>query len=63
MSDLSTTTTREYLKPPVTEIGVLGWLRSNLFNNWYNSLLTVLVMLVLWKLVPSIVSWAFIDSV
>jgi general L-amino acid transport system permease protein len=62
MSDLSTTT-REYLKPPVTEVGVLGWLRSNLFNNWYNSLLTVLVMLVLWKLVPSVVSWAFIDSV
>ncbi len=63
MSDPSTTTTREYLKPPVSEVGVLGWLRSNLFNSWFNSLLTVMVMMVLWQLIPPVVNWAFIDSV
>ena len=63
MSDPTTTTTREYLEPPVTEVGMLGWLRSNLFNTWYNSVLTLLVMLVLWKLIPPLVSWAFLDSV
>lgn len=63
MNNPSTTATREYLKPPVSEVGVLGWLRSNLFNTWYNSLLTVMVMLVLWQLIPPIFSWAFIDSV
>jgi general L-amino acid transport system permease protein len=62
MNDPSTTT-REYLKPPVSEVGVLGWLRTNLFNSWYNSLLTVMVLLVLWQLIPPVVSWAFIDSV
>ena len=62
MNDPSTTT-REYLKPPVSEVGVLGWLRTNLFNSWYNSLLTVMVLLVLWRLIPPIISWAFIDSV
>ena len=55
--------TREYLKPPVTEVGVIGWLRGNLFNSWFNSLLTVAVLLLLWQLVPPFFSWAFIDSV
>ena len=54
---------REYLKPPITEVGVIGWLRGNLFNSWYNSLLTVVVLLLLWQLVPPFLRWAFIDSV
>ena len=55
--------TREYLKPPITEVGVIGWLRGNLFNSWFNSLLTIAVLLLLWELVPPFFSWAFIDSV
>ena len=54
---------REYLKPPITEVGVIGWLRGNLFNSWYNSLLTVVVLILLWQLVPPFFRWAFIDSV
>jgi len=53
---------REYLKPPVTEVGVIGWLRGNLFSSWYNSLLTVVVLLLLFQLVPPLVRWAFVDS-
>lgn len=63
MSDQNTTPSREFLKPPVTEVGVLGWLRSNLFNTWYNSLITILTLLVLWQLVPPFFSWAFVDSI
>ncbi len=55
--------TREYLKPPITEVGVIGWLRGNLFNSWFNSLLTIAVLLLLWQVVPPFFSWAFIDSV
>jgi len=29
-------------KPPATSVGVLGWLRQNLLNTWYNAVLTVL---------------------
>ncbi len=29
------------LPPPITEVGVIGWLRGNLFSSWFNSLLTV----------------------
>jgi len=54
---------REYLKPPITEVGVIGWLRGNLFNSWFNSLLTIAVLLLLWQIVPPFFSWAFIDSV
>ncbi len=63
MSNPTTKATREFLKPPVTEVGVIGWLRSNLFNNWYNSLLTVIVMLLFWQLIPPAFSWAFVNSV
>jgi general L-amino acid transport system permease protein len=27
--------------PPITSIGVVGWLRRNLFSNWYNTALTL----------------------
>jgi len=53
---------REYLKPPATEIGILGWLKSNLFNTWYNSVLTIIIIGLLWLLLPSLIRWAFIDS-
>ena len=26
--------------PPLTSIGVIGWTRENLFNGWFNSILT-----------------------
>jgi general L-amino acid transport system permease protein len=31
----------EVQMPPRVEVGVLGWLRKNLFSPWYNALLTV----------------------
>ena len=33
------------MRPPVTEVGVLGWLKKNLFSTWYNILLTVILRL------------------
>lgn len=62
MNKATAASPREVLKPPVTEVGVIGWLRGNLFNTWYNSLLTVLVLLLLWQLVPPFFSWAFVNS-
>ncbi|SFM88614.1 amino acid ABC transporter permease [Thermodesulforhabdus norvegica] len=40
----------------------LEWLQKNLFNTWYNSLLTVIVLLILWEVVPPFFRWAFLDS-
>jgi general L-amino acid transport system permease protein len=52
----------EKLRPPVTQIGVIGWARHNLFNGVFNSILTVVTLFFLWKVVPPLVRWAFIDS-
>jgi general L-amino acid transport system permease protein len=53
----------EVLKPPITSVGVIGWVRANLFNGWFNSLLTIVTLYLLWKVIPPFVRWAFIDSV
>ena len=52
----------EQLKPPITRIGVIGWLRANLFSSVFNSVLTIVTLYFLWKIVPAFVRWAFIDS-
>ena len=53
----------EELKPPVTSVGAIGWVRANLFNGWFNSLLTIVTLYFLWEIVPPFIRWAFIDSV
>ena len=53
---------KESLSPPVTQIGLRGWIRANLFSSWFNSLLTILTFLLLLKIVPPMVKWAFVDS-
>ena len=50
------------IKPPTGSVGVLGWLKQNLFNSWFNSLLTLATLFLLWKTVPPFVKWAFFDS-
>lgn len=53
----------DVVKPPLTNIGVIGWIRHNLFNGYLNSLATILIFILFLKLVPQFVQWAFIDSV
>jgi len=50
------------IKPPVTQVGVLGWIRTNLFKGWLNSFLTIITVYLLWKIIPPLFRWAFIDS-
>jgi general L-amino acid transport system permease protein len=52
----------EELRPPITSIGVIGWVKTNLFNGVLNSILTIVTLLLLWKVVPPLFRWAFIDS-
>jgi len=65
MATLEKTThgrTADSIRPPATSIGVLGWIRANLFNGWFNSILSLLVLYLLWSTVPSFIKWAFINS-
>lgn len=58
---LQSNNTKE-LKPPLTNIGIIGWTKTNLFNGWLNSTLTLVVAYLLYLSVPPFVQWAFIDS-
>lgn len=53
----------EAVKPPVTSVGAIGWIKTNLFNGWFNSLLTVIILYALWATIPPIIRWALFDSV
>ncbi|MFP4477355.1 MAG: amino acid ABC transporter permease [Desulfatibacillaceae bacterium] len=50
-------------RPPLTEVGAIGWARNNLFNGWFNSALTLLVLFAAYEFIPPIVEWVFVDSV
>ena len=50
------TTASEMLKPPPATVGLPGWLRRNLFSTWYNGLLTLVSLWVLYSLISAVVS-------
>jgi len=52
----------EELKPPITGVGAVGWVKANLFNGVFNSILTILTLFLLWKTVPPLFKWVFINS-
>jgi len=45
------------LPPPSASVGLLGWLRANLFSGWFNSVLTLVGIYVLW-----LINWAFLHA-
>jgi general L-amino acid transport system permease protein len=63
MADIAHTSKKEEIRPPVVSVGVIGWIRANLFNGWFNSVLTVVTLFFLWETVLPFFRWAVIDSV
>lgn len=49
----------EDMGPPRTSVGIVGWLRKNLFNSWYNTLLTFASLWLIYTAGSRIVIWAF----
>jgi general L-amino acid transport system permease protein len=52
----------EILKPPRTEVGLLGWLKKNLFSTWYNALLTVISVVFIYVVLRAIITWVVRDA-
>ncbi|MBF6622211.1 MAG: amino acid ABC transporter permease [Pseudomonas stutzeri] len=50
------------LPAPSRSIGVVGWLRANLFSSWLNTLLTLMGLYLIWLIVPPIIDWAIIKA-
>ncbi len=48
--------------PPVSTTGTLGRLRENLFSNWFNTVLTLLALYLMWTIIPPFIDWAFIHA-
>jgi len=45
--------------PPLTEKGIVKWVRENLFSGWLNSVLTILSLYVIWMVVSHTFPWFF----
>ncbi|MES9935471.1 MAG: amino acid ABC transporter permease [Sedimenticola sp.] len=50
------------LPPPISNVGVIGWLRTNLFSTWLNSGLTLLAAYMIYLTIPPLIDWAIIKA-
>lgn len=48
------------MAPPKTSIGLIGWMKQNLFSSWSNSLLSILFGAILYYIVAGTLRWVFI---
>ena len=55
-------TDADTLGPPRLSVGVLGWLRKNLFSTWYNALLTLFSLWVVCTVGGNLLVWAFTSA-
>ena len=44
-------------EPPATERGVIKWMRENLFAGWFNSILTLVAIYIIYKIVIGAFPW------
>jgi general L-amino acid transport system permease protein len=51
------------LPPPVTEVGIIGWIRHNLFSSTTNIVITVLTIYFLYLIIPPMLNWIVLDAV
>ena len=51
------------VKPPALALGPLGWIGAHLFNNWFNSILTILILWLGYKTIPPLLDWLIFNSV
>ena len=47
---------------PVYKLNTIGWMKTNLFSSWYNSILTILSIYFLYIIIPPLINWIFIDA-
>jgi len=59
MSDFNFVRTEmlEAKEPPLTERGVVKWVRENLFSGWFNTILTLVSIYVIYLVLSSILPW------
>jgi general L-amino acid transport system permease protein len=58
MTDVLPTGERRQLAPPITETGLLGWMRKNLFSSWGNGITTVVLLVAIVWFLQGFLNWA-----
>ena len=49
-------------KPPISQIGAILWLRTNLFSSWINAVLTAASIYLLYIMIPPLLDWMFFNA-
>jgi general L-amino acid transport system permease protein len=49
-------------RPPRSQIGVVGWLRANLFSSWSNTLLTLIGLYLAYYALAGIIEWGLLSA-
>lgn len=62
-SDYVRTQMLDEMPPPSTEVGLIGWMRKNLFSSWFNTVLTLIAAWLVWQIVPPMLSFGIFDAV
>ncbi len=57
-----TSTAHEILPPPVERYSLLGWLKKNLFQNWFSTLATIFMLAAGFVVVRGAVQWVVFDA-
>jgi general L-amino acid transport system permease protein len=58
----STVAVESDVMPPVSQVGLAGWVRKNLFSTWYNGVLTVALVYLLARLLIPFLDWSLINA-
>jgi general L-amino acid transport system permease protein len=58
----STDVTASVERAPRSTVGPIGWLRTNLFSTWQNTLLTLVGLFIAYKAVAGVVEWTIITA-
>ncbi|MGI9390014.1 MAG: amino acid ABC transporter permease, partial [Boseongicola sp.] len=45
--------------PPMSESGIIKWVRENLFSSWFNAILTILAAYFVYRLVVNAAPWFY----
>ena len=54
---MSSTGLAQEIERPVQQLRPVAWLRKNLFNSWYNAILTILALWLLLTSIPALINW------
>jgi general L-amino acid transport system permease protein len=48
--------------PPKSSIGILGWLKENLFSSWVNTILTIIFATITYLILKGSIQWIFFSA-